>query len=143
MRNRTFATIAHITANGGLQYFGGELKQFLNQHKNTTATITVDVHDKKSTLSHRGYFMKVIVPQFQRAFYDLGERLTIADTDERLRKMCVICCEEIADVETGQYVTRLKTLAELTASELTEMLDQLRQIGAEDFGVYIEDSNNI
>ena len=57
--------------------------------------------------------------------------------------MSPIMYEQNADLDTGKYNTRIKSVAELSNAELVEHIETLKQIAAEDFSIYIEDPNLI
>ena len=51
--------------------------------------------------------------------------------------------EQVADPETGKYNTVLREIKDLDNSELIEYIEHLKQIGAEEFSIYIDDPKTI
>ena len=86
----------------------------------------------------RRYYFGYVVPTFKAAIWNAGERLTDAQTERRLRELSPIMYEQKAD-DDGVYSTRLRTISELTNEELSEHIETLKQIAAEEYSAYIDD----
>lgn len=116
-----------------------DLNDFLRKHPGKRVIVKVSVYDRRSVSNIRGYYLKVVVPSFRSAMYEQGNRLTYKTVEKRLREMSTICWKEKINYETGEITEELKPLQELDATEWIDFIDELKQIAAEDYHVYIED----
>lgn len=142
MKQGYISELGTISLNGELKMFMGEVRQFFAQNKGRKVIATFTVLGEKQTPQMWGYYQLVVVPAFRQAFYELGERLSDEQTEERIRRMCPVAWKREVDVETGIVNHVLRDLAELNADEFGELIDTLKQIAAEDFHVFIYDADS-
>lgn len=116
-----------------------DLNDFLRKHPSKRVIVKVSVYDRRSTQAIMGYYLKVIVPSFRDAMYEQGQRMTYKTVEEWLRNNSVTCTEPTINYDTGEISEGTKELKDLTAEEWIEYIEELKQTGAEDFGIYIED----
>lgn len=126
-----------ITADGCLALCMGELNEYTAKYKGQRVIVTIEPIGATSEAMRRYYF-GYVVPTFKAAIWNAGERLTDVQTERRLRELSPIMYEQKAD-EDGVYSTRLRTISELTNEELSEHIETLKQIAAEEFSAYIND----
>ena len=132
-----------IDSKGRLAMYMGELNQFFAIHKGCRVIARFYVAPQGSSEALKGYYFKCVVPSFKRGIWEMGERLTDEQTEQRLREMSPITrCTE-PDIETGKYDVRLREIAELSNAELIEHIEHLKQIAAEEYSIYIEDPTKI
>ncbi len=74
------------------------------------------------------YFRKVVVPQFRQAMYNTGTRYTEKDMEKKLLDLCPAAIEE--KIVNGRRTQRTKELQELTARELSDIIENLKEIAA-------------
>lgn len=141
-RNEITAT-GTIDRNGRLAMYMDEINAFFLANKGQRVIATFHVAPTATSAAMVAYYYKYVVPVITRAAYEQGDRRTQAGTDEWLRGLSPVCAEETVDVETGEYNVRLRRVAELSNSELTEHIEFLKQFAAEEYQVYIEDPHNL
>lgn len=128
-----------INSDGRIEMYKEELNAFLAKHKGQKVIATFQVPSKNTSQALRGYYYSYIVPTFRKAIWQHGERLTDQQTEERLRRLSPVMYEQKADYLTGRYHTRIRHISELDNAELIEHIETLKQIGAEEYSIYIED----
>lgn len=128
-----------ISSSGKLQMFMGELNGFFAQHKGERVVARFQVAPRASSAALRGYYYNYVVPMCRAAFRELGERMDEEEVERRLREMSPEARVKVPDEDTGEYTSRLKTIAEMSNAELLEHIDFVRQYAAENLYVFIED----
>lgn len=141
MKQREFQLSGNIDTSGNLQMYMGELNEFLKKWKGNKVIVCFTVSKPGASEPLKAYYLKVVVAAFRRAFAENGEWLTQEQTEKRLRAICPITIEETVDTETGEFTQRVRELTELDNQELVHYIEYLKQLGAEEFGIYIEDPN--
>lgn len=121
----------------------GELKEFLSQNKGKRIVARFEVSEVGSSEALRGYYYNYVVPTMRQAFYDAGERMSEKDAEEQLRQMTSACLDERVDPDTGEYTVEVLSVAQLSDTRLVEHIESIKQIAAEEYGVYIEDPKTI
>lgn len=139
MKKRELIVTGKITNNGGLAMYMGELKEFAKQWKGAQIIARFSVSLPCSSEALKGYYFNYLVPTFRQAIWESGERLTLQQTECRLREISPIMIDEVVDVETGEYSYQMRRIADLSNAELVEHIEILKQIAAEDYSYYIED----
>lgn len=142
MRQREINITGRITSEGKLAMYMQELNSFSQQWKNARIVATFKVYQPGSSAALRGYYFNCIIPNFRRAFWENGERLTEKETEIRCRWMSPITVKEIID-NNGKYIQDLKEIIELSNAELCEYIEHLKEIAATEFFFYIEDPSEI
>lgn len=118
-----------------------EMLEFFRKHPNEKVIMVAEVYPAKGSNALRGYYFKKVVPDFQRIFMEKdGERLSLADTDKKLREMSPVMLCEIPEEEAGGFdLARVKTVYEVSGSALYEHVEFVRMIAAREYGVEIHD----
>lgn len=130
-----------ITSTGKLAIsYQDEFTAFCKKHPGTSYVCILRVFEPKASEAIKGYYFNKVVPDFQRAFKQAGERLNILEVEERLRSMSPVMRSEGFDRD-GNYVHELKSARECSSAELAEHIEHLKQIAAEEFSFYIQDAN--
>lgn len=129
-----------VRDDGQLEIYKSELNDFLAKHKGEKVVLTLQPLPKEKTKGMLSYYFAYVVPKFKQAMWENGERLTDKQVEKRLRELSPVMQEQEAD-EQGRYRTRLRLIAELNNAELYEHIEALKQIGAEEYSIYIEDPN--
>lgn len=143
MKKREITATGMINNNGGLQMYMGELNQFFAMHKGSRIIARFIVASPGSSEALKGYYFNYVVPTFRTGIWEAGERLTDEQTERRLRELSPVMYEQIPNIETGEYETRLRTIAELSNAELIEHIEHLKQIAAEEYSIFIDDPKSI
>lgn len=141
MKKRTLTQVGTINDNGKLSMYMGEANDFFSQWKGERVAVTFKVIGKKSSDALRGYYFACVVPTFQQALYETGERKTQEQTEKYMRSLSPIMYDENVDPITGKYSPRLKEVREVSNAELIEHINCIKQICAEEYSVYINDPN--
>ena len=143
MKQHEIQVAGRITNQGRLSIYMEELNQFTKKWTNSRIIATFRVVEPGTSAALKGYYYNYIVPTFKRAIWDAGERKTDEQVERYLREISPIMYEQTANPETGKYVTELREIKDLDNSELIEHIEHLKQIGAEEFSIYIEDPSTI
>ena len=142
MKNREINITGLIDKQGKLRLYLSELNAFAQQWKNARVVATFRVYQTGTSAALRGYYFNCIIPNFRRAFWENGERLTEKETEIRCRWMSPITVKEITD-DNGKYIQDLREIKELSDTELCEYIEHLKEIAATEFFFYIEDPSEI
>lgn len=143
MRKREITATGTINNNGGLAMYMGELNEFFKGWKGSRIIARFIVASPGSSEALKGYYFNYVVPTFRTGIWEAGERLTDEQTERRLRELSPVMYEQIPNIETGEYETRLRTIAELSNAELIEHIEFLKQLASEEYYIYIADPNEI
>ena len=112
-------------------------------HKGSRIIARFIVASPGSSEALKGYYFNYVVPTFRTGIWEAGERLTEEQTERRLRELSPVMYEQIPNIETGEYETRLRKIPELSNAELIEHIEHLKQIASEEYYIYIADPNEI
>ena len=143
MKKRQIQATGTINASGKLQMYMGELNEFFAQWKGARIVARFEVAPAGTSEALKGYYYNYVVPTFRTAIWVSGERKTEAETERFLRSISPIAVETIPDTNTGRYTANLREINDLSNAELIEHIETLKQIGAEEYNIYIEDPNII
>lgn len=125
MRNEIKLT-GKVNGQGECRMFLGELNQWFAQNKGRSIVATFAVLPEEPTEQQKAYYLRYVVPLMQKAIWMTGQRLTEAQTDEFLRSLSPIC-------------EKKDTFEELSAEELSEHIEFVKQLAAEEYSLIIED----
>lgn len=139
MKKREILATGTINKNGGLAMYMGEINEFFKTHTNNKVIARFTVIKKEASAALKGYYFNYVVPTFKQAIWESGERKTEEQTERFLREISPVIYEESVNDETGKYENRLREITELSNPELVEHIETLKQIGAEEYGIYIDD----
>jgi len=131
--------IGSIDKNGNLAMYMQELNEFFAKNKSSKVICQFTVLKKDASEAIKGYYFLSVVPQFKKAIYESGDVKTHEQTDLFLRSLSPITREEFIDPSTGKYEHRIKEINELSNPELVDHIEYLKQIAAEEYGMFIED----
>lgn len=143
MKQHEINISGRINNDGRLAMYMQEFNEFAKQWKNSRIIATFRVYEPGTSAALRGYYYNYIVPTFRRAMWEAGDRLTEEQTEKALRKMSPVMYRESVDPKTGIYNSELRTIQDLDNSEMIEYIEHLKQIGAEEFSIYIDDPSSI
>lgn len=139
MKRREISSSGTIGNDGKLRMYYGELNQFFAMHKGSRIIARFIVASPGSSEALKGYYFNYVVPTFRTGIWEAGERLTDEQTERRLRELSPVMYEQIPNIETGEYETRLRKISELSNAELIEHIEHLKQIAAEEYSIFIDD----
>lgn len=143
MKRQSISAVGSVTRDGKLAMYMGDLKEFLSQNKGKRIIARFEVSEVGSSEALRGYYYNYVVPMMRQAFYDAGERMSEKDAEEQLRRMTSACLDERVDPDTGEYTVEVLSVAQLSDTRLVEHIESIKQIAAEEYGVYIDDPKTI
>ena len=143
MKNKTIEASGTIDLSGNLRMSMGELKQFFKQHKGEKVIARFEAYPKGDSKLLKAYYYNYIVPKFKKAFWNNGERVTDEDVELKLREMSPVMHFEKVILDTGKYFCKLKNISEISNSEFIEHIETLKQIGAEEFSIYIDEPKTL
>lgn len=118
-----------------------EMVQHFKNWKNTFFTIEINIHKTHSlSVPLLIYYKKKVVADFCRAYLDvMGERYTLAQTDTKLTELSPICQKEKYNFDTGKWERETLKVEDLDNQQLVFFIEHLKELGAQEFGVYIEE----
>lgn len=128
-----------VNENGGLVMYMEEINDFFKKHKGCKVIAEFTVLKKEASEAMKGYYFIAVVPEFRKALWNSGERKTQEQTELFLREISPIMYEEFVNTSSGKYESRIKEIQELSNIELIEHIEFLKQLAAEEYGVFIED----
>jgi hypothetical protein len=136
---KTEYTFTGVISNSGKLLISNkaELEDFCKRNHGKAVTGLVKCFQPQSSHAIRGYYYNKIVPDFQEAFKETGERLGLEETEKKLREMSPIMWQETVNEDTGKYVKELRMIHECSNAEMSEYIEHLKQIAAENFSFYI------
>ncbi len=143
MKKREITATGTINNNGGLAMYMGELNEFFKGWKGSRIIARFIVASPGSSEALKGYYFNYVVPTFKHAIWEAGERLTEEQTERRLREFSPIMYVERVNEETGEYTHELRKIVDLSNSELIEHIEFLKQLGSEEYYIYIADPNEM
>lgn len=102
----------------------------------------VTVYPDEGNGLQRGYYFKVLVPCFQHIYRDEeGERLTLAETDLRMRQNSPSMVVEIPREEAGGFeLVRVLTAYECSELQLRDHIDYMIMHASRDYSYVIPDA---
>lgn len=143
MKKREISANGTINSNGQLAMFMGEVNEFFKSHKNARIVARFIVSSPGSSEALKGYYFNYVVPTMRRAIWESGDRKTEKDTERFLRELSPVMYGETVDTDTGIYNQNVRGISELSNAELIEHIEAIKQIAAEEYGVYINDPNTL
>ena len=122
-----------INQQGQLKMPMDRLNEFFQKHKGKRIIMQIEAVEKGTSMAQISYYFKYIVPAVQKGLRDMGERKTVRQVDIWLR-------ERYGEQdENGRFVE----VVGMSRSSFADFIDQIKQMGAEYLGIYIEDSKAI
>lgn len=139
MKQRGKSVFAKINNEGRLMT-PPDLREFLNQWKESRVVVRFEILSEKPSEALKGYYFHCVVPTMKTALWESGERKNEKETEQWLREMSPIThlCEW-----RGFWDVTIKETAELNNAEFVEHIEFIRQMAAEEFAVYIEEPQTI
>lgn len=125
-----------IDERGNLLLPMDRVNAFLRANAGTRAIVTFRAVHPGTTAAQRAYYFSYVIPTIRRALLATGERKTERETDEWLRRECASVFDAS---ETGDP----RSVRDLSAEEMADYLEWLKQFAAENLSVYIEDPKAI
>jgi len=145
MRRRDLVIYGQTNKDGGFMISNKQdMQEYFKQWKNSFFTMTIEV-TKTTPLSVPliVYYKKKIVPDMQRALLLQGERLTLKQTDEKLRAASPLTIKEVYNEELRKWESSVIDLEDLDNQQLVFFIEHLKDLAAQEYGVYVEDPNNL
>lgn len=122
-----------INQQGQLKMPMDRLNEFFQQHKGKRIIMQIEAVEKGTSIAQVSYYFKYIVPAVQEGLRQNGDRKNVRQVDIWLR-------EQYGETDENG---RVKEVIGMSRSGFAEMIDQIKQMGAEYLGIYIEDSRTI
>lgn len=139
MKNETMTVTGRVNSKGQLMIGNvAEMGEFFRQWPDHRVTMEVRVYPKGSTRSQRGYYWRKIVPDCRQKFWEMGDPVTLKETDMRLRMDSPICSRP-HNTEDGRVVEAVVPVESLSKFEMIQHIDHVRQYAAVNLGLHIED----
>lgn len=142
MKPHEFTIAGRTNGQGNLLMPVSELKDFTSKHPNKRILLTLKVYEPGTSTALRGYYYGYVIKAVQEGFTEIGERLTMERTEQRLRELSPVTHRTEYD-EDGNKSDYLLSISELDNAELIEHIDIIKQFAAEELSVFIEDPSTI
>ncbi len=142
MKEHSMAITGKVSDSGMLMITNkSEMEAFFKKWSGVRVIMKVDVYPEAGSELLQGYYFKKIVPDFQNIFREKdGERMSLEAVDLKLRGMCPVMFEEIPKEESGGFdLERVKTVYEVSSSQLVEFVEHVRWIASMEYDYFIED----
>ena len=141
MKHQSIIGKGHITDKGELKMFMGDLKQFFSEWKGSKVIATFEIIPGEQSEALKAYYYKYVVPTMRKAFWGAGTRMTNEDCDFYLRELSPVMRNE--EHSEGRWRYDIVDIEDVSNAELIEHIEFIKQMAAEEYGVYIEDPNEI
>lgn len=139
MIRKEIEIVGKTDSDGKFMIYGlDEVNDFFKKHPNHRIIGEFRVFDTRKSEAMVGLYFQYYVPEFQAAYYKLGERYLKEQVDEKLRLMSTVTKKELR--ENGKWTYELREVEDLNNCELVEFLDELQGIAAMDFNIVIYDN---
>ena len=140
MKAREKSVFAKINNEGRLMT-PPDLREFLNQWKESRVVVRFEILSEKPSEALKGYYFHCVVPTMKTALWESGERKNEKETEQWLREMSPITKQ--CGWRDDTWVATIRETAELNNAEFVEHIEFIRQMAAEEFAVYIEEPQTI
>lgn len=111
-------------------------EQFLLDCADGNVIITIEEVGMDGSAAQIAYLRKVLVPMFVRGFYEKGDRVTSKKAEYEMLSMCPSANKQ--EVVNGKWIGYVKPLDEMTMKELSDVIENLKQILAQEFSIFVE-----
>ena len=120
-------------------YNRGLMEDFFREHPNERFTMTIKKVGGRETDKLRAYYFVEVVPKFQHARRGFGYNFTKEQTNDFIKQFSPTMQEQV-EVE-GHYFERKRGFSDddFDVSDAYEAIEELKQAGAEVFGIIIND----
>lgn len=129
MKSAEIVESGMVGADGKMRLPMDRLRQFFSEHKGERLIVRIEAVKTGTSEAQLAYYYHYVLPTIQRAFYELGERLTVDNVDGMMRERSSVCWKD------GEC----RSVREMRQDEVSDYLDWLKQFAAENLYVYIED----
>jgi hypothetical protein len=138
--NNEFNITGHVSKDGKLFISGlAELNDVLSKHKNAKVVGELRFYENGSTEAMIGYYYGKMLPDIQRAYFELGNQFSIEDTDIELRSNCPMMWFSIWNSELQKKVIVLKIIQSLSREQLKAYIAWVQQFASENLRLVLTD----
>ena len=137
MRLRKKTIWAKTDSRGNLEYYKGELDEFLKLHPNRNVIIRFEIAPREPSARTKAYYYNYVLPKMARAFYENGERMTQPQVDKFLREHCPSIQDEVW--ENGKCHISTRAFDNLDSSEANEYIEWIKEYASENLYTIIDD----
>ena len=95
MKQHEFEIAGRINNDGRLSMYMQELNEFTKKWKNSRIIAIFKVYEPGTSEALKGYYYNCVVPAFQRALWESGDRMTKEKTEEYLRRKKLSDCRSL------------------------------------------------
>ena len=139
MKRRSVNLIAETNSKGQLLVDSSKMNEFTKLWANRKFNISIELYPETTSKAVIVYYYKSVVPEFQHAYKEKqGENLTLEQVDIELRKMSSIMHDEVV-TEDGFRLRCHVSIQKAGTQRAIEFIDDIKIIGAKQFGVAIQD----
>lgn len=125
-----------IGPDGRLRMPMDRLNAFFAKHKGERIIVRFESAPIGTTAAQQAYFYQYVLPTVQRAFQQIGERMTTELTEQTLFAW-------YPGTPTNEKGEMIMNARQLTKTQMSDFLEWLKQYAAENLFVYIEDPKTL
>lgn len=138
LKMKTISESGIVGNDGRLRMPMERINAFLSQNKGRRVIVRFETAEPGSSELQLAYYYNYIVPTVKKALYEQGNRMTETGVDRWLINNYPGSNDLILPNGEPKVIGR-----QLTVSEMTDLLEWLKQYAAENLYVYIEDPKTI
>ncbi len=118
-----FHIVGKVSKDGKLLISGiDEMNDFLSKWKNAKIVGTFKVFNPGGKEAMIGYYYGKILPDIQRAYFELGNQFSIEDTDLQLRVSCPMGSENVHQLSREQLKSYIEWIQQFASENLNLIL---------------------
>jgi hypothetical protein len=137
MRN-TYEATGKITTTGKMQINSiDRLNEFSKQYPNHNYVMVITVEEPASTQAQITYYEQYLIPIFQKALNESGDRMTLPEVDIYMRSLS----PETVELKRigGRKVQSLKEIRDLSTRQMSDFIEDLFRVGAMELGIIFDE----
>lgn len=121
-----------------------DMAAFFKQWPNTYFSINIEV-SKTEPLSVPllVYYKKKVVADMRDAYFRAGERLTLEETDLKLREQSPITIKQNYNIKACKWETEILEIEQLDTQQLVFFVEHIKELAAQEFNVWVDDPTSL
>lgn len=138
--NNEFNFVGKVSSEGKLLISGkDEMNDFLSKWKNAKVVGMLMFYLPESTEAMIGYYYAKILPDVQKAYFELGNRFSIEETDLELRRECPMMRYRTWNDRLATEVFMFKTVQRLSREQMKSYIEWIQQFASENLHLILTD----
>lgn len=138
LKMKIISELGIVGNDGRLRMPMERVNAFLSQNKGRRVIVRFEAAEPGSSELQLAYYYNYIVPNIKNVLYEQGTRMTETGVDRWIINNYPCCNDLVFEDGVPKVFGR-----QLTVSEMTDLLEWLKQYAAENLYVYIEDPKTL